>query len=64
VKKEFLILTDEDYHQTMIDIYDLMNKGEGNLTSAETERLRLMAITAEKYEDEILHLKPVKPLVS
>jgi HTH-type transcriptional regulator/antitoxin HigA len=64
MEKEFLISTDKDYHQTMIDIYELMNKGEANLASAEMEQLRLMAIAAEKYEDEILHLRPVKPPVS
>jgi len=64
MEKVFLIPTDRDYHQTMIDIYELMNKGEANLSSEETEQLRIMAVAAEKYEDEILHLKPLKPPVS
>jgi antitoxin component HigA of HigAB toxin-antitoxin module len=64
MEKEFLILTDKDYHQTMIAIYELMNKGETHLTSAEIEQLKIMTSAAEKYEDEILHLKPVKQPVS
>lgn len=61
---EFLILTDKDYHETMIAVYELMNKGETHLTSAEIEQLKIMTSAAEKYEDEILHLKPVKQPVS
>jgi len=60
MEKEFLIETDKNYHETMIEIYELMNKGEANLTADELEQLEILAIAAEKYEDEILHLKPVK----
>ena len=54
------ILTDKSYHETMIAIYELMNKGEDNLTPMELDALGNMALAAEKYEDEVLHLKPVK----
>jgi antitoxin component HigA of HigAB toxin-antitoxin module len=64
MEMEFLILTDKDYHETMIAVYELMNKGETHLTSAEIEQLKIMTSAAEKYEDEILHLKPVKQPVS
>jgi antitoxin component HigA of HigAB toxin-antitoxin module len=60
MEKQFLIETDKNYHETMVEIYELMNKGEANLTSEEMEKLESMAIAAEKYEDEILHLKPIK----
>jgi len=60
MKKQFVITTDKDYHETMIAIYELMNKGEANLTADEVEQLKVMTITAERYEDGILHLKPVK----
>jgi HTH-type transcriptional regulator/antitoxin HigA len=60
MEKEFLISTDKNYHETMIAIYELMNKGETHLTSSEIEQLKLMTVAAEKYEDEILHLKPTK----
>jgi antitoxin component HigA of HigAB toxin-antitoxin module len=59
MEKEFLIATDKNYHETMIAIYELMNKGEANLTPSEIEQLKSMTVAAEKYEDEILHLKPV-----
>ena len=38
-----------------------MNKGEANLSSAELKKLSAMAVAAEKYEDEVLGLKPAKP---
>jgi HTH-type transcriptional regulator/antitoxin HigA len=58
MEKEFLIASDKNYHETMIAIYELMNKGEANLTPSEIEQLKSMTVAAEKYEDEILHLKP------
>lgn len=56
----FLISSDKNYHEIMIAVYELMNKGESNLTDVELEQLGIMALAAEKYEDEVLHLKPVK----
>ena len=56
------ILTDKSYHETMIAIYELMDKGENNLMPDELNKLRTMALAAEKYEDEVLHLKPPKRL--
>jgi HTH-type transcriptional regulator / antitoxin HigA len=58
--KQFFIATDKDYHEAMIAIYDLMNKGEANLTTTEIEQLKTMTIAAELYEDETLHLKPTR----
>lgn len=46
----------------MTAICELTNSGENNLTSEELEQLRIMAIAAEKYEDEALHLKPKSSL--
>jgi antitoxin component HigA of HigAB toxin-antitoxin module len=60
MEKRFLIETGKNYHETMIEIYELMNKGETNLSTEELDRLEIMAIAAEQYEDEVLHLKPVK----
>jgi HTH-type transcriptional regulator/antitoxin HigA len=59
-RDEFTIATDKKYHETMIEIYELMNMGEANLSESDLERVREMAVAAEKYEDEILGLKPVK----
>jgi antitoxin component HigA of HigAB toxin-antitoxin module len=42
----------------MVDVYELMNKGEHLLTEAELNRLSAMAEAAEKYENDVLHLKP------
>jgi HTH-type transcriptional regulator / antitoxin HigA len=58
MEKEFFIATDKEYYETMIAIYELMNKGEANLTKTEIEHLSTMTIAAEQYEDEILSLKP------
>jgi len=58
MERDFSIDSDETYDGVMVIIYDLMNKGESNLTPAELERLENMAKAVEKYEDEILHLKP------
>jgi len=60
METEFLIDTDKKYHETMIEIYELMNKGEMNLTADEAKLLEMMAVAAEKYEDEVLQLKPIK----
>jgi HTH-type transcriptional regulator/antitoxin HigA len=58
MEEKFLISTDKSYHETMIAIFELMNKGEANLKDEEIDLLKIMTIAAEKYEDEILHLKP------
>ena len=57
---EYVITSEKHYHQTMIMIYDLMNKGEAGLTDADTEKLAAMANATEKFEDEVLGLKPVR----
>ena len=41
----------------MVTIYDLMNKGDSNLNENELNQLALLAVTAEKYEDDIIVLK-------
>ncbi|HEY5406452.1 MAG TPA: helix-turn-helix transcriptional regulator [Ginsengibacter sp.] len=56
-----LINSKKSYHETMVAVYNLMNKGEANLSSAELKKLSAMAVAAEKYEDEVLGLKPAKP---
>lgn len=55
-----LINSKKAYHETMVNIYNLMNKGEVNLTKAELQQLETMALAAEKFEDEVLGLKPQK----
>lgn len=50
----------KDYHETMVKVYRLMDKGEDNLAPQELKQLAAMAAAAEKYEDEVLGLKPGK----
>ncbi len=54
------ITSEKHYHETMIMIYDLMNGGEANLTDADTEKLVAMTTATEKFEDEVLGLKPAR----
>lgn len=44
----------------MVAIIKMMDKGEENLNPEEVEQLSAMVIAAEKYEDEVLDLKPKK----
>lgn len=57
---EYKIKSKKEYHQTMVDVYELMNKGEQFLTEDELIKLSIMAEAAEKYENDVLHLKPQK----
>jgi len=57
---EYKITSEKQYHETMVMIYDLMNKGEVNLTRTDTERLIAMTVASEKYEDGVMGLKPTR----
>jgi antitoxin component HigA of HigAB toxin-antitoxin module len=57
---KYEIKSNKAYHETMLAIYELMDKGETNLTAAELKKLAAMSTAAEKYEDEVLGLKPKK----
>jgi len=48
------------YHETMLAIYKLMDKGEANLSASDLKKLAAMSVAAEKYEDEVLGLQPKK----
>lgn len=61
---KYEITSKKMYHETMVAVYDLMNKGEANLTKKELNRLETMATAAEKYEDEVLGLKPGKNTIA
>src|ERR1700682_1722773 len=58
MKKKFIITSKKQYHETMASVYELMNRGEANLTKSEREKVGLMAKAAERYEDETLGLRP------
>ena len=57
---KYAITSKKTYHETMVAVYDLMNKGETNLTKNELKKLEAMAKAAEEYEDTVLGLKPGK----
>jgi hypothetical protein len=57
---KYEIKSKKDYHELMVDIYTLMNKGEANLSATEIKRLVAMSSAAEHYEDTVLGLKPKK----
>jgi len=54
------ITSKKAYHETMVAVYNLMNKGEANLTTNELKTLEAMAKVAEEYEDNVLGLKPTR----
>jgi HTH-type transcriptional regulator/antitoxin HigA len=54
------ITSKKAYHETMVAVYDLMNKGAANLSAKEFKTLGAMAKAAEDYEDNVLGLKPVE----
>jgi HTH-type transcriptional regulator/antitoxin HigA len=59
-KMKIEIKSKKEYHQMMVEIYNLMNKGEGKLSKSESIKLSEMAIAAELYEENKLGLKPFK----
>jgi len=59
-KMKIEIKSKKEYHEMMVEIYNLMNKGEGKLTNLESTKLSKMATAAELYEENILGLKPFK----
>lgn len=54
------IKSKKEYHEMMVEIYNLMNNVESKLTKSESTNLSKMVIAAELYEDRILGLKPHK----
>jgi hypothetical protein len=51
---KLIITTEESYQETMIAIFELMERGEDDLSPAEAEQLKLMTAAAEKYENDYL----------
>jgi HTH-type transcriptional regulator / antitoxin HigA len=54
MENEFLISTEESYQEAMITIFEMMERGEDDLTPAEVEKLKHLTTAAEKYEAEYL----------
>lgn len=57
---KYAIKSKKAYHELMVEIYTLMNKGEANLNSSELKKLAAMSAAAEYYEDTVLGLLPRK----
>jgi HTH-type transcriptional regulator/antitoxin HigA len=55
---EYKIVSEKQYYEIMTLIYDLMSKGGVNLSERENKKLMAMTIATEKFEDEVLGLKP------
>jgi HTH-type transcriptional regulator/antitoxin HigA len=48
--------TKRSYHEAMVRVYTLMDRGEQSLSIAETDELTRLAAEVERYEDEVLGL--------
>lgn len=49
--KKIVYKNELEYKEALEEILVLMNKGEGNLSTAELKKLRSMAVAAEVYEE-------------
>lgn len=52
----YYIQSKKHYHETMVKIYEMMNKGEQALSQEDVVLLSDMTKAAEKFEDEILKI--------
>ena len=57
---KYQIKSKKEYHQTMVQVYNLMNRGEHSLAEEELSKLSVMAEAAEKYENEVLGVGVLK----
>ncbi|SDG97151.1 hypothetical protein SAMN04487996_12659 [Dyadobacter soli] len=46
------VITKEEYDRLMVEILNLMNKGEANLSVSELNEIKEMALLAQAYERE------------
>jgi HTH-type transcriptional regulator / antitoxin HigA len=60
MKMELLIKSKKEYHQMMVTIYTLMNKGEKKLTKLELTKLSQLTKAAALYEEKNMSLTPIK----
>ncbi len=52
---KYEINSKQAYHETMVTIYELMNKGEANLSIADLKKLAAMSAAALHYEEQNLY---------
>jgi antitoxin component HigA of HigAB toxin-antitoxin module len=53
------IKSNKEYKEALHKVYQLMNKGEKNITSAEAAQIEAMAKVVEYYEDHVLKIMPL-----
>ncbi len=58
---KYTIASKKAYHETMVAIYNLMNRGEASLTSKELKTLEAMSKAAEDYEEDISRIGTGRP---
>jgi hypothetical protein len=58
----YIIISKNHYHETMLMIFEMMKKGEPNLSSVELLELSEWTKAAEIYEDKVLNLSFRKEL--
>ncbi|MDQ2862657.1 MAG: helix-turn-helix domain-containing protein [Bacteroidota bacterium] len=56
------ITTKKEFKNSAEEVFNLMNKGEGNLTKKEEARVRLLASAIQEYEKKIYPLEMPKTL--
>jgi len=54
MEKEIIITTEESYQQAMIAIFELMERGDEDLTAEEKQQLKQMTAATAKYENDYL----------
>jgi HTH-type transcriptional regulator / antitoxin HigA len=54
---KYEIKSKKAYHELMVEIYNLMNRGEAKLNASELKKLAAMSAAAEQYEDKVLGLQ-------
>lgn len=58
------IKSNKEYKEALHKVYNLMNKGEQNITDAEATQLEQMAKAVEYYEDHVLQIMPLPVTVA
>ncbi len=51
---EYTIKSEKAYHDTMIAVYELIERGEATLSADELKKLKAMSLAAEQYEHTML----------
>jgi antitoxin component HigA of HigAB toxin-antitoxin module len=58
------IKNNKEYKEALHKVYNLMNKGEENVTDAEARQIEQMAKAIEYYEDYVLKIMPLPVTVA